>query len=98
MSNLIAKITQTTIEINGKLHFSQIRDGETSLNFTQCLKKVNVFQMKIFEKITLLLFIIYSVIERKVLVILRTGPLDNENTLHDIDHISIRLNRLIMWL
>ena len=38
MSNLTAKKTQTSIEINGKFHFSQIWDGETSLNFIHCLK------------------------------------------------------------
>ena len=30
------KMTQTSIEINGKLHFSQICDVETSLNFVHC--------------------------------------------------------------
>ena len=38
MSNLTTKMTQTYIEINGKLHFSQIWDGETSLNLTHYLK------------------------------------------------------------
>ena len=45
---------------------------------------MNIFQMKIFEKITLFLFIIYSFIELKVLMSLPKsfhGPLDNENAL-----------------
>ena len=43
MSNLTTKMTQTSIEINGKLHFSQIWDGETSLNLTHCLKCENEY-------------------------------------------------------
>ena len=41
MSNLTTKMTQTSIEINGKLHFPQSWYGETSLNFTHCLKYEN---------------------------------------------------------
>ena len=43
MSNLTTKMTQTSIEINGKIHFSQIWHGETSLNLTHCLKCENEY-------------------------------------------------------
>ena len=43
MSNLITKMTQTSIEINGKLHFSQIWDGGTSLNLTHSLNCENEY-------------------------------------------------------
>ena len=43
MSNPTTKMIQTSIEINGKLHFSQIWDGETSLNLTHCLKCENEY-------------------------------------------------------
>ena len=43
MSNLTTKITQTSIEINGKLHFSQIWNGETPWNFTHCSKYENEY-------------------------------------------------------
>ena len=46
--------------------------------------KMNIFQMKIFNEITLLLFIIYSFIKFKVLVSLPKsfhGPLGSENAL-----------------
>ena len=46
--------------------------------------KINIFQMKIFWKITLFLFIIYSFVELNVLVSLPKsfhGPLDNENAM-----------------
>ena len=36
-------MTKTSIGINGKLHFSQIFDGETSLNLTHCLKCENKY-------------------------------------------------------
>ena len=62
MSNLTVKMTQTSIDINIKLQFSKIWGGET-LNV-----KMNIFQMKIFKKITFSLFIIYSFSELKVLV------------------------------
>ena len=85
MSNLTTKMTQTSIEINGKLYFSQIWDGQTSLNLTHCLKYVNdYFSDEIFEKITLFLFIIYSFSELKVLVSPPKschGPPDSENAL-----------------
>ena len=68
MGNLITKIIQTSIQINGKLQFSHVWDGETSENFIHCFKcKINVFQIRIFEGITLLLFIIYGFIKIKVL-------------------------------
>ena len=46
--------------------------------------KMNIFQIKIFNEITLLLFIINNFIKFKVLVSLPKsvhGPLDNENVL-----------------
>ena len=43
MSNLKTKMTQTSNEINGKLHFSQIWDSETSLNLTHYLKCENEY-------------------------------------------------------
>ena len=46
--------------------------------------KINIFQMKIFNEITLFLFIIYSFIKFKVLVCLPKslhGPLGCENVL-----------------
>ena len=69
MSNLTPKMNQTSIEINGNLHFSQIWDGESFENLqTISNVKRKFFQMKIFNEITLLLFIIYSFIKLKVLV------------------------------
>ena len=59
-------MNQTSIEINGKLHFSQIWDGETLQTVSNV--KMNIFQIKILNEITLLLFIIYSFIKFKVLV------------------------------
>ena len=41
MSNLTPKMNQTSIEINGNLHFSQIWDGESFWNFTYFLKWEN---------------------------------------------------------
>ena len=46
--------------------------------------KINIFQMKIFQKITLFLFLIYSFVAQNVLVSLPKsfhGPFDNENAL-----------------
>ena len=43
MSNLTPKLNQTSIEINGNLHFSQIWDGESFWNFTNCLKCENEY-------------------------------------------------------
>ena len=36
-------MNQTPIKINGNLHFSQIWDGETFWNFTNCLKCENEY-------------------------------------------------------
>ena len=41
MSNLNPKMNQTAIEFNGNHHYSQIWDGKTFLNFTNCLKGEN---------------------------------------------------------
>ena len=43
MSNLTPKMNQTSIEINGNLHFSQIWDGESFWNFINCLKCENAY-------------------------------------------------------
>ena len=43
LSNLTPKMNQTSIEINGNLHFSQIWDGETFWNFTNYLKYENEY-------------------------------------------------------
>ena len=60
--------------------------------------KMNIFQIKIFCEITLLLFIIiYSFIKFKVLVSLPKsfhGPLSYETTEHATNHSSIGLNRM----
>ena len=66
MSNLIARMTKTSIEIYSKLYFTQIWDGETSLNLTHCLKCENSYFSD--ENITFFLFLIFSFIELKVLV------------------------------
>ena len=68
--------------------------------------KINIFQIKIFNEITLLLFMIYSFIKFKVLVSLPKsshGPLGitmhcNWPTDHAIDHSSIGLKRLTIQL
>ena len=69
MSNLTPKMNQSSIEIN----------LQTVSNV-----KMNIFQMKIFDKITLHLFIIYSFIKFKVLGSLPKsfhGPLGFVNAL-----------------
>ena len=85
MSNLVPKMNQTSIEINGNLHFSQIWDGESSETFyTVSNVKMNIFQIKLLNEITLLLFLIYSFIKFEVLVSLPKsfhGLLDYENVL-----------------
>ena len=55
------KISQTSIEINGKLKLSQIWDAETfeSLH-TISNGKMIIFKTKISHAFTLLLFVIYS--------------------------------------
>ena len=95
-------MNQTSIEINGNLHFSQIWDGET-FETLQTISNVNmnIFQIKIFNEITLL-FMICSFIKFKVLVSLPKsfhGPLGmrmhcNWSTDHAINHSSIGLKRL----
>ena len=47
-------MNQTSIEINGNLNFSQIWDGQIfeTLQIVSNMK-INIFQMKIFNKITL---------------------------------------------
>ena len=67
---------------------------------------MNIFQIKICNEITLLLFMIYSFIKFKVLVSLPKsfhGPLGmkmhcNWSTDHAIDHSSIGLRRLTIQL
>ena len=67
---------------------------------------MNIFQIKIFNEIALLLFMIYSFIKFKVLVSLPKsihGPLGmrmhcNWPINHTIDHISIGLKRLTIQL
>ena len=62
--------------------------------------KMTIFQMKIFNEITLLLFIIYSFVKFKVLVSLPKSVTMycNWPTGHAIDHSSIGLNRLTIQL
>ena len=43
MSNYTTKITQTSIKINGKLHFSKMRNGEISLHFEHGFKCQNEY-------------------------------------------------------
>ena len=72
-------MNQTSIEINGNLYLSQILDGETISNV-----KMNIFQMKTFNDITLLQFIFSSFIKFKVLVSLPKsfhGPIGYKNVL-----------------
>ena len=64
------------------LKFGMVKVFETLHTFSNM--KINIFQMKIFNEITLLLFIIYSFIKFKVLVSLPKsfhGPLGYENVL-----------------
>ena len=64
------KMTQTAIEINGKLHFCQILDDETCWKlYILSYVKTNISQMKIFEEIIFLLIIIYRFIKFYVIVI-----------------------------
>ena len=79
MSNLTPKMNQTSIEINGNLlflKFGMVKVSETLQTVSNM--KVNIFQVKLFNEITLLLFVIYSFIKFKVLVSLPEsfyGPL-----------------------
>ena len=69
MSNSSTKMNQASIEINGKLNFSQSWDGEIFKTLqTVSNVKMNIFQMKIFNWIIILLFVIYSFIKSKVFV------------------------------
>ena len=64
------------------LKFGMVKVFETSQTVSNV--KMNIFQMKIFDKIILLLFIIYSFIKFKVLVSLPKsfhGPLGFKNVL-----------------
>ena len=82
------------------LKFGMVKLFETLQTISNM--KMNIFQIKIFNEITLLLLIIYSFIKFKVLVSLPKsfhGPLGmrmhcNWPTDHAIDHSSIRLKRL----
>ena len=82
------------------LKFGMVKLFETLQSISNM--KMNIFQIKIFNEITLLLFMIYSFIKFKVLVSLPKsfhGPLGmrmhcNWPTDHAIDHSSIGLKRL----
>ena len=84
------------------LKFGMVKLFETLQTITDM--KINIFQTKIFNEITLLLFMIYNFIKFKVLVSLPKsfhGPLGmrmhcNWPTDHAIDHSSIGLKRLII--
>ena len=75
MSFVVSSVVESSVnkiattEINSKLNISQFLDSETSWNFTHRLKCENKYiSDKIFDGITLLLFIIYSFIKFYVLV------------------------------
>ena len=56
MNNHITKITQNFIEINGKLIFSKIWQSKKHfLQLDTLFQMWNIFQIKIFKKITLYL-------------------------------------------
>ena len=86
------------------LKFEMVKLFETLQTISNM--KMNIFQIKIFNEITLLLFMIYSFIKFKVLVSLDKsdhGSLGmrmhcNWPTDHAIDHSSIGLNRLTIQL
>ena len=86
------------------LKFGMVKLFETLQTISSM--KINIFQIKIFNEITLLLFMIYSFIKFKVLVSLPKtfyGPLSmrmhcNWPTDHAIDHSSIGLKRLTIQL
>ena len=64
------------------LKFGMVKVFETLQTISNV--KINIFQMKIFYEITLLLFIIYSFVKFKVLVSLPKrfhGPLSCDNVL-----------------
>ena len=61
MSSLTPKMNQTSIEIYDNLHFSQIWMVKVFKTLqTVSFVKMNIFQMKIFNELTLLLFIVLS--------------------------------------
>ena len=61
-------MTLTSIEINGKLNFFKFGTVKLlEILHTVSNVKKNVLQIKIFEEITLFLFIIYSFVKFKVL-------------------------------
>ena len=84
------------------LKFGMVKLFETLQTISNT--KMNIFQIKTFNEITLFLLMIYSFIKFKVLVILPKsfqGPLGmrmhcNWPTDHAIDHSSIGLKRLTM--
>ena len=107
MNNLIPNMNQTSIGINGNLHLSQIGDSKSFESLqTVSNAKMNIFQMKIFNEITLILFIIYSFIKFKVLASIPKSSMVhlavimnyNRPTDHGIDHSSIALKRLTIQL
>ena len=85
MNNLTLKMNQTSIEsmvIYTFLKFGMVKVFETLQTASNV--KMNTFQMKKFNEITLLLFIIYSFIKFKVLVSLPKSlhdPLSCDNVL-----------------
>ena len=87
MSNLTPKMNQTSILINGNLHFflkfGMVKVIETL--YTASNVKINTFQMKMFNEIILLIFIINSFFFKfKILVSLPKSfhdPLGYENVL-----------------
>ena len=98
LSNLTPKMKSMVIFIF--LKFGMVKLFETLQTISNM--KMNIFQIKIFNEITLLLFMIDSFIKFKVLVSLPKsfhGPLGmtmhcNWPTDHAIDHSSIGLKRL----
>ena len=85
MSNHTTKMNQTTIEIKDERHFFKfgiVKPFETLQTVSNV--KMNIFQIKIFKEITLLLFVIYTLIKFKILVSLPKSfhcPFDYENIL-----------------
>ena len=74
MSNLTPNMNQISIEINGNLNFFSNWGWCNFLKlYTISNMKINIFQIKIFNEITLLVFVIYSFIKFKVLVSLPKG-------------------------
>ena len=64
MSNHITRMTQVSIEINGNLHFSQNWHGENFKTLHNTIDVENLLpQMKIFEQINILLFLIHILVQ-----------------------------------